>query len=179
MPNSATIKPGLHNDSAFCRQLLMILSVCLFQFGCASLGPDFETPEAPVLENWTSDNPVISRDRIELSEWWTVFNDPVLNQLMEQSFRQNLPLQITGLRIPEARARLGIAEGYRYPQVQQIGGTASTNRISENSANAFPTRKRPGFNDQSIHPVPAFDYRVDLSGDDIKIRPGKGTLRFD
>jgi len=107
----------------------MMLSLCLFQFGCASVGPDYETPETPVVEDWTDDNPVISRDTIELSEWWTVFNDPVLNELVEQSFRQNLPLQITGLRILEARARLGIAEGNKYPQVQQIGGTASTNRI--------------------------------------------------
>ena len=138
MPNSTTIDPVMQANNALCRHLLMILSVCLFQFGCTSVGPDFETPEAPEVEDWTSDNPVISRDSIELSEWWTVFNDPVLNQLMEQSFRQNLPLQITGLRILEARARLGIAEGNKYPQVQQIGGTASTNRISENSANFNP-----------------------------------------
>jgi NodT family efflux transporter outer membrane factor (OMF) lipoprotein len=138
MSNSATIQSGLKKDSALCRHLLMLLSLCLFQFGCASVGPDYETPETPVVEDWIDDNPVISRDTIELSEWWTVFNDPVLNELVEQSFRQNLPLQITGLRILEARARLGIAEGNKYPQTQQIGGTASTNRISENSANFNP-----------------------------------------
>jgi NodT family efflux transporter outer membrane factor (OMF) lipoprotein len=138
MSNSAITKPASSNDNALARHLLVILSLCLFQFGCASVGPDFETPDAPLVEDWTSDNPVITRDSIELSEWWTVFDDPVLDDLIEQAFRQNLPLQITGLRILEARARLGIAEGNLYPQQQQIGGTASTNRISENSPNFNP-----------------------------------------
>jgi NodT family efflux transporter outer membrane factor (OMF) lipoprotein len=81
---------------------------------------------------------VITRDSIELREWWTVFDDPVLDELIEDAFRQNLSLQLTGLRILEARARLGIAEGNRYPQQQSIGGTASTNRISENGPNFNP-----------------------------------------
>ena len=114
-----------------------LVCVCLLAVGC-SIGPDFEKPEAPIIEDWTNDNPVISRDSIELRDWWTVFQDPVLDQLVEESFRQNLSLQLTGLRILEARARLGIAEGNRYPQLQQIGGSATTNRISENSANFNP-----------------------------------------
>jgi len=65
MSNSTTIQSGLKKNSALCRHLLMMLSLCLFQFGCASVGPDYETPETPVVEDWTDDNPVISRDTIE------------------------------------------------------------------------------------------------------------------
>ena len=62
----------------------LALAAMVLVAGCKTVGPDFETPEAPVVEDWTDDNPVISRDTIELSEWWTVFNDPVLNELVEQ-----------------------------------------------------------------------------------------------
>ena len=91
-----------------------------------------------MVEDWTSENPVISRDSVNLREWWTVFNDLDLNRLIEQAFEQNLSLQLTGLRILEARARLGVAEGNYYPQLQQIGGSAATNQISENSPNFNP-----------------------------------------
>jgi NodT family efflux transporter outer membrane factor (OMF) lipoprotein len=64
-----------------------------------------------------------------------VFNNPVLDQLIETAHQQNLPLQIAGLRILEARAQLGIARGNQYPQVQQAVGSATANELSENSPN--------------------------------------------
>ena len=135
---SAITTTGKLTNITVCSRLLPVLGICLLTVGCAAIGPDFEKPQAPVVEDWTSDNPVISRDSMDLREWWTVFNDPVLNQLIEEAFQQNLPLQLTGLRILEARARLGVAEGNRYPQVQQISGTASTNQVSENTPNFSP-----------------------------------------
>jgi len=135
---SSSVTSGQSDNKGACRRLLIVLGISLLQFGCASIGPDFEKPETPVVEDWTSDNPVISRDSMDLREWWTVFNDPVLNQLIEDSFQQNLPLQLTGLRILEARARLGVQEGNRYPQLQQLSGTASTNQASENTPNFSP-----------------------------------------
>jgi len=106
--------------------------------GCTTLGPDFVKPEVPTMADWSDDNPVISRDAAELSDWWTIFNDPILNNLVDKAYQQNLSLQITGLRILEARAQLGIAVGNQYPQVQQLGGSASTVRGSENSPNFSP-----------------------------------------
>jgi NodT family efflux transporter outer membrane factor (OMF) lipoprotein len=136
---SANIETAQLSGNSNRGRMLALAGICVLQFGCAAVGPEFEKPEVPVVENWTSDNPVITRDTMDLREWWTVFNDPVLNRLIKDSFQQNLSLQLTGLRILEARARLGVAEGNRYPQLQQIGGTAATNQISENGANFNPS----------------------------------------
>jgi len=106
--------------------------------GCALVGPDFHKPEAPKLKDWTSADPVISRDRIDVRNWWTVFNDPVLNDLIEQAYQQNPTLQMAGLRIFEARARLGITEGSIFPQTQQATGSASKNRISKTGRGFIP-----------------------------------------
>ncbi len=51
-----------------------------------------------------------------------MFNDPVLNRLIESARQDNLSLRIAGLRILESRAQLGIADSSLYPQVQQVNG---------------------------------------------------------
>jgi NodT family efflux transporter outer membrane factor (OMF) lipoprotein len=60
----------------------------------------------------------------------------VLDSLIDTAYRQNLTLQIAGLRIMEARAQLGVAAGFQYPQVQQFAGAATANQISDNASNA-------------------------------------------
>ncbi len=56
--------------------------------------------------------------------------------MIEAAYQQNLTLQIAGLRIYEARAQLGIAFGFQYPQTQQGSGSASINQISKNAPNS-------------------------------------------
>ncbi len=122
---------------------LAILFVFLILQGCTKVGPDFETPEAPVQENWiqtaslqTSDeDPVVKAEPADLSTWWEVFNDPALTQLVQLAYRQNLTLQSAGLRVIEARAKLGIAVGDQYPQVQEANGSYTNNWASKNAAN--------------------------------------------
>ena len=70
----------------------------------------------------------------DYSQWWQVYNDPVLNTLVEKAYQQNLSLQIAGIRIYQARAQLGIVVGNLYPQQQTAFGELSNNRISENAA---------------------------------------------
>jgi NodT family efflux transporter outer membrane factor (OMF) lipoprotein len=103
--------------------------------GCTKLGPDFVRPDAPAESEWSYQDSEVLSQPIELTDWWTVFSDPVLNKLVSMAYQQNLPLQVAGLRIYEARAQLGIATGLQYPQQQQAGGSATTNRLSENSPN--------------------------------------------
>jgi NodT family efflux transporter outer membrane factor (OMF) lipoprotein len=102
--------------------------------GCA-VGPDYEIPEATVSQEyeWLDiDAPGINNEAADLARWWTVFEDPVLNSLVEKAYQQNLTLRVAGLRILEARANLGIAIGSKYPQSQQINGGAARVKLSEN-----------------------------------------------
>ena len=88
---------------------------------CLSVGPDFVRPDAPVNSRWsTGAQAQVVSEAIPNSEWWKAFNDPALDQLVELAYRQNLPLQVAGLRIVEARAQLGVATGRQYPQVQAV-----------------------------------------------------------
>ncbi len=119
--------------------VFLALFVLLFVAGCTTVGPDFKTPEAPVAEEWTEVDPsILSNQPADHPEWWKVFNDPVLNQLIETAQSQNLTLRSAGLRVLQAHAQLGIATGNKYPQVQQLSGSANEVKISENGSDNTP-----------------------------------------
>jgi NodT family efflux transporter outer membrane factor (OMF) lipoprotein len=63
----------------------------------------------------------ITTDFEDLSAWWFVLEDPVLNGLVDQAVRQNLSLQEAGVRILEARAQRGITRGDLFPQADATG----------------------------------------------------------
>ncbi len=116
------------------RPNLVFLFVSIFVGGCVTLGPDFETPESDVAENWLeSDDERITAVSGDYAEWWKAFNDPILESLIQQAYEQNKTLQIAGLRVFEARAVLGIAGGNLYPQVQQAGGSVGKVGLSKNA----------------------------------------------
>lgn len=58
--------------------------------------------------------------------WWTTFNDPTLDKLIELFSTQNLTLQTAAVRILEARAQLGLVQGTIYPQQQEMTGDLFT-----------------------------------------------------
>ena len=112
-----------------------VIALFLLLTGCIKLGPDFVKPKAPLDEKWIeTDNPKIKTEAAEKIDWWSVFSDPVLNSLVETGYRQNLSLQIAGIRILESRARLGIAVGSQYPQQQDLFGGYSREQLSDNTA---------------------------------------------
>jgi NodT family efflux transporter outer membrane factor (OMF) lipoprotein len=107
-----------------------LLGIVLSVSGCA-VGPDFETPEAKVQTNWIErhDSRVETKRGVK-SPWWRAFRDPTLDELIERASQQNLPVQVAGLRILEARAQMGVAIGNMYPQTQEGIGDAQRVRIS-------------------------------------------------
>jgi outer membrane protein TolC len=116
---------------------IILIGLVLLFGGCAMVGPDYVKPTAPEPDKWIeAQDPQIDSKQTDFSRWWTVFNDPVLNTLVETAYRQNLTLQVAGLRVLEARAQLGIAFGFQYPQQQFASGDASVNQISKNAPNA-------------------------------------------
>jgi NodT family efflux transporter outer membrane factor (OMF) lipoprotein len=114
--------------------MALLLGMIAVLGGCA-VGPDFVKPETKVNENWSEKaDPRIATQSAVDSQWWKTFNDPKLDQLIQMACQQNLPLQISGLRILEARARLGIAVGGQYPQME-INGSAGETGLSKNMPN--------------------------------------------
>jgi len=97
---------------------------------CTTLGPEYQAPQVEWLKKWQPDlygqleTPQTQAEQ-DLSFWWRMFDDPVLDHLIELTKQQNIDLRIAGLRILESRAQLGIAGSNLYPQVQQLGGNVT------------------------------------------------------
>lgn len=90
--------------------------------GCVRLGPDFQPPAEAWIKHWDTPALAHASQRAltpDLRQWWSVFNDPVLDRLIAESDVHNSDLKIAGLRVIEARAQLGIAQSTLYPQLQQ------------------------------------------------------------
>ena len=110
------------------------LCLCL-AFGSAGcmVGPDYARPEAALPDAWLDLKGAAVDDRSEDARWWTRFDDPVLNALVEQALRQNLTLREAGLRVIEARAQRGISVGEFFPQQQVANAQATANQLSANT----------------------------------------------
>jgi len=121
----------------FARVLFGIMGLVFVITGCTMVGPDYVKPTAPEPQKWlgATDSKIESK-AADFSTWWTVFNDPTLNALVQSAYQQNLTLKATGIRILEARALLGIAVGDQYPQTQQGTADATAQKTSRNLPNA-------------------------------------------
>jgi NodT family efflux transporter outer membrane factor (OMF) lipoprotein len=87
------------------------------------VGPNYRKPDAAVASNWIdASDKRVRTESDDLSKWWTVFNDPVLNDLVCDAYKQNLTLREAGYRVLQARAQLGISVGEIFPQAQAMTG---------------------------------------------------------
>ena len=94
------------------------------------IGPDFKTPQTEIAAQWLeADHAAVDATRQEYRDWWLVFEDPVLTNLIELAYRQNLGLRAAGVRVLQARAELGVALGELYPQEQAVSATITRNRV--------------------------------------------------
>ncbi len=99
------------------------------------VGPNYGRPPAPVATNWIdSADPRVRRDGEpdHFADWWAEFDDPVLDALIEQAYRENLTLREAGFRILAARAQLGFAVGSFFPQLQTANGSYTRFGIGQN-----------------------------------------------
>jgi NodT family efflux transporter outer membrane factor (OMF) lipoprotein len=102
------------------------------------VGPNYAKPPAPVEQNWidAADPRLESRTPANL-EWWTVLNDPVLNNLVKRAYRENLTLRQAAYRVLQFQAQRAIAAGNLFPQTQTFNGSYTANAVSGATANSF------------------------------------------
>jgi multidrug efflux system outer membrane protein len=113
-----------------CLFVIPVLSLSLFS-GC-KVGPDYVRPESSVPDQWHEKAVQGLEDgSADLQTWWTVFDDPILEDLIGRSHVDNLDLRIAYARVMESRARLGVASGQYWPNVDGVG-FYSRDRVSEN-----------------------------------------------
>jgi NodT family efflux transporter outer membrane factor (OMF) lipoprotein len=131
---------SMHRTANQSMLLAAVLTVLLS--GCTSfrdyvhngfkVGPNYHRPPALSAEHWIDESDKrVRTDSDDLASWWTVFNDPLLNQLMNNAYQQNLTLRQAGFRVLESRAQLAIARGEFFPQTQTADGSFTRSGIGQ------------------------------------------------
>ena len=95
------------------------------------VGPNYSTPKSDVAPQWIP-SPAASPKPLNAADayWWKVFQDPVLDGLVEAAFQNNLTLQIAGVRVLAARAALNKSIGNLFPQQQGLSGAVSWDQVN-------------------------------------------------
>ncbi len=104
----------------FPKRWLLLLSSSLLA-GCA-VGPDYKRPDAPMAAtfkpaNIPSDAWKVAQpeDDAPKGEWWKIYKDPLLDELMAQVAPNNQNIAIYVARIRQAQALASGANAARYP----------------------------------------------------------------
>src|SRR5512132_469078 len=113
------------------RRVAASAALVSFVSGCIAVGPNFTRPSSSVAPQWMAPGDArVDATRDIDQRWWTVFDDDVLDRLIDTAYQQNLSLLSAGVRVLQARAQLGVAVGQFYPQAQQAFGSLTYNRQS-------------------------------------------------
>lgn len=138
------------------------MALALALLGGCSMAPAYAPPTTPVPQNyrevagWTTATPLDTAPR---AAWWTVFNDPVLNDLETRAEQASPTLAAALARYDQARATARIESADLYPQIS-AGGDASRQRVSGNRFGGNGNAQT--YNDFQLGG--ALDYELDLWG---------------
>jgi multidrug efflux system outer membrane protein len=100
----------------------VVLAISFPISGCFKMGPDYHRPDVgfqvPADYQYTPTELVMPAPD---DQWWRVFNDPELNQLVEQVLKKNLDIKRATAAVLEVRAQLVSTRADRFPQVDVQG----------------------------------------------------------
>ena len=147
-----------------CRTALIGLIVAALS-ACAAVGPDYVEPELSVPDAWHMRivQQVQQGPDATLLTWWTVFDDPVLNELIDRARLGNLNLRTAASRVAAARSSLAITRGERLPTVDGTGQTSRTRQSDDGwLAQVAPN---DGFDAQNLYELGLdASWEIDLFG---------------
>jgi multidrug efflux system outer membrane protein len=96
------------------------------------VGPNYKRPTVTTPQTWRFQDK--ETKEITNTKWWEQFGDTVLNQLIEEAFRENYDIKIAASRIEEFRGRLTTTRSALFPQVNAEVGAGITNSARSGQA---------------------------------------------
>jgi NodT family efflux transporter outer membrane factor (OMF) lipoprotein len=144
---------------------------------CFTVGPDYSVPKDAAINAPFANAPLDGADAQTVSasavptHWWRLYDDPVLDDLVQQAMTSNTDLRVAAANLGRSRAALSVAQ----EQGGFSGGTSAAFRRAQESAEQYLlTEKIPVVNEGDIGIN--ISYEIDLFG---VIRRGVEAARAD
>src|SRR5437879_12754719 len=94
----------------------LLLAIAVLLSGCA-VGPNYKRPTVSVPTDYRDSMPAQTAAAPSLGNenWWQVYQDPVLADLIHTALQQNYDARIAAARVLEAQAQLGKTPANQLP----------------------------------------------------------------
>jgi outer membrane protein, multidrug efflux system len=116
---------------------LLLLTIAVLLAGCA-VGPNYKRPTVNVPTDYRDSMAAQTAAASSLGNenWWQVYQDPVLVQLIHAALQQNYDVRIAATRVLEAQDQLGIVRANQFPSASLGAGVFSEGNAKV--TNLFP-----------------------------------------
>lgn len=150
--------------------LLPLLPLAVTLNGCMNVGPNYSLPKQALINAPLANAPIEGADAKLTSRqnvpavWWKLYDDPVLNSLVDEALQSNTDLRVAAANLARSREALGVAQA----QGGFSGKTsAAVERAQESAEQYLLFNKLPVANEGDIGI--SISYEIDLFG---KLRRG-------
>ncbi len=153
--------PPIVTRSPF-RILLSSSAFAVLLSGCVSMAPESQAPDiaAGVPQQY---NKADANGAYEPAQWWTSFQDPVLNALLDEALAENLDLAEAAARLRAAEAQARVSKSGLFPQINaDLGSSYSDTPTAGTGFGAGGDGSR--FQVESYTSSLGFSYETDLWG---------------
>src|SRR5258708_20463335 len=117
--------------------ILGIVTALVLEAGCM-MGPKYKRPAVNVPQEYRAPAPqqAAAASSLGNEEWWQLYQDPVLTQLIHTAVAQNYDVRIAAARVLEAQAQVGIPRANQLPSAN-VGADVFSQQNAKVS-NLFP-----------------------------------------
>jgi NodT family efflux transporter outer membrane factor (OMF) lipoprotein len=137
-----------HRPTATAALQSAVTVLAALSFGGCAVGPAFHRPAPPAATHFVSATAVDARSApagaANQAQWWTGFDDPLLDRIVARVLAGNLDLAVAAARLEQARAGLAMRTAIQRPS-GQLGAEAATGRVSVQTPLGRLLDARPGF----------------------------------
>ena len=116
------------------KKIVFLLMLALS--ACKTVGPDYKRAETKLPEKFSETELSVSADKDVLKQWWTHYQDPKLNELVDLTLKNNTSVALAMARIEEADANMREVGASLTPQIN-ISADASRSKVTK--FGSFPT----------------------------------------
>lgn len=111
-----------------------VMAFLSFIWACTTVGPEYDRPGLETKENWSENKSAnLSPSEVIRVDWWTNFQDPFLDHLIEEAISGNYDLKILLGRIREAGATMTETRAQLFPEVGVSAGADITRNYGQDT----------------------------------------------